>query len=116
MADPILPTPPRQDRSPFGFHFSPVPKKAGGSEVVLTNHTLNTISPRAVTAWVITADAQFSVTVETPIRGVFAAPPGITNPIAANTLAVVKGRWPSIKVATTGAVHVDAYTDLQPVF
>lgn len=34
-----------------------------------------------------------------------------TNPVPANTIVVVKGRWPSLKITTAGDVHVIAVQD-----
>lgn len=109
------PLPPKQDRRDAGggWRFSPVPKAGAATYASLDFVTLK-ISPFVISTWVIFADAEFSITVETPKEGVFAAPPGITNPFTANSLAVIKGKWPSLRVTTTGAVHVLAYpTEMQ---
>ena len=110
------PLPPPQNRKDGGgvVRISPVQKKAGAAAVVLNKQTLEGYSPMSVMAWVITATAEFSVTVETPNAGVYAATPEMAGdgPTAANGLVVIKGQWPSIKVTTAGDVHVMAYFNM----
>lgn len=113
-----------RDRSPLAppqnrkqgngvFKFSPVQKADEAAFVVLCPLTLDGISPLSIITWVITANAAFTVEVETPLTDTYASLPDLVDadPFESGQIAIIKGKWPSIKVTTTGAVHVMAHPD-----
>ncbi len=101
-----LPVP--QDLSGWtkGLKVGPIAPISG--VVYISRDTLGGRDPADYT-FVITATANFSVEVEGPQPGVYAANPlHTTNNANADKLLVQRGRWNSLKITTAGNVYIIA--------
>lgn len=99
-----LPTPPSRGGWTIGFRRGPIAPVDG--VVFIDQSVCEGFHPSSVQTWVITSDASFTVEVETPKYGVYAADPRLTtNAGNANKMIVQRGRWNSLKITTTGNVH-----------